>query len=94
MTKQNKYSGRNWFRLNRGSKSRRMAKSPLGKPNLPLHYELMVEKFDKNISEYRKDKMEQYAKKDEGVVLNIVYDDEKDMPPGSKEFSYNMDQKD
>ena len=71
MTKQNKYSGRNWFKLNRGSSERHMAKSPLGKPSLPLHYELMVEKFDKNISEYRKEKIDQYAKKEEGMTYKF-----------------------
>jgi hypothetical protein len=48
-----------------------MAKSPLGKPSLPLHYELMVEKFDKNISEYRKEKIDQYAKKEEGMTYKF-----------------------
>lgn len=71
MTKQNKYSGRNWFRLNRGSSTRRMAKSPLGKPSLPWQYEQMVEKYDKTISEYRREKMEQFKKQEEGVTYKI-----------------------
>lgn len=94
MTKRNKYSKKAWLKPNRGSKNRNMAKHPLGAVELPWHYHQMVEKFDANMKEHQKTKIENTAKQEEGVILNIVYDDEKDVPKGPREFSYNMDQKD
>ena len=80
MTKQNKYSKKSWLKPNRGSEERHMAKSRLGNMELPWQYELKVEEFDSNMKVYHETKMEQHAKKDEGVVLNIVYDKEEDIP--------------
>jgi hypothetical protein len=76
MTKQNKYSGRNWFRLNRGSKTRHMAKSPLGKAELPWHYQQMVENFGTTMDAYHEKKIAYQeelplVKQEEGVTYKI-----------------------
>ena len=91
MTKQNKYSGKAWAKPNRGSKTRNMAKKELGKVELPWHYNQMVETFGSKMDIYHQAKIEQHKEKEEGVVLNIIYDKEEDVPEGPREVGYNMD---
>jgi hypothetical protein len=93
MTKQNKYSGKAWAKPNRGSKTRHMAKHPLGKVELPWHYDQMVENFGSKMDAYHESKIAQHAEKEEGVVLNIVYDKEEDIPKGPRESGYDIYQK-
>jgi hypothetical protein len=69
MTKQNKYSKKSWLKVNKGSKERRMAKHPMGKLELPWHYNQMIENFDDNMREYHKSKIEQ--RQEEGKSFKI-----------------------
>jgi hypothetical protein len=72
MTKQNKYSKKSWLKPNKGRKERRMAKHPMGKLELPWHYQQMIETFDTNMAVYHQSKIEQRQEQEEGVSYKIV----------------------